>query len=480
MRSHPLSNSQRAWLFVVLCLGAIGLLNVFATNTASTVQRLLASLVIGVSLVPACVYLYRREANIPYLPIWGVIYGIYYGLPIFILDDFRMRLMPLSDAAITDALLVALIGAGLLFIAFYAVPTGARRLVPRLSLTLEPRRAEVGAVLISSVGLIATLVGEDREHSAFDAIFSFVAQWPLLGLAVLYLLFLRKELGIVSKLYLWLVLLPLLLVKDLGTGFMTNPLRDFLLLFFLHWAVRRRIPLKAIAICLLLITPLFAAKQGFRDVAWFGGDQNQGLIEKGLTFVNMGWEALVRFGDDEKGALVDQTGRRTANLLVLGAVVQMTPYEVPYWEGETYSTLPTTLIPRFLWPEKPEKNLGQDFGHRYGFLDDEDYGTSVNLPQLVELYANFGWLGVLLGMPLIGVIYRMVYEMVNHVDAGSGGFAIAGLMFVSLANIESDFSLVFGGILQLIVACVVLVTVLGGVREFRFSFRRKNLSVAAA
>jgi hypothetical protein len=138
---------------------------------------------------------------------------------------------------------------------------------------------------------------------------------------------------------------------------------------------------------------------------------------------------------------------RSANLDLLADVVRQTPRWVPYWGGETYLSLIGFAIPRVLWPNKPSKTLGQDFGHRYGYLNDNDGYTSVNFPLFVEFYTNFGEIGVLVGMFLVGVIYRTLERFVNNVGQHPLT-SVCGLgLLVPMINVESDFSLVFGGLL---------------------------------
>ena len=106
-----------------------------------------------------------------------------------------------------------------------------------------------------------------------------------------------------------------------------------------------------------------------------------------------------------------------------------TPLAVPLWEGHTYKTLPASFIPRILWPNKPSKQVGQDFGHRYSIIAPHDKSTAVNLPQLVELFINFGTRGMLLGMLALGVLYRLIYRKLNAAEVGDGTIIIAATIF---------------------------------------------------
>jgi hypothetical protein len=106
------------------------------------------------------------------------------------------------------------------------------------------------------------------------------------------------------------------------------------------------------------------------------------------------------------------------------------------------------FVPRVLWPEKPQKRVGQDFGHRYGYLYTNDQSTSINLPFLVEFYANFGERGVYLGMFAIGMLLAVLQRYLNRPRQGwLRSLAALVLLVPIITNIESDFSLIFGGLI---------------------------------
>ena len=130
-----------------------------------------------------------------------------------------------------------------------------------------------------------------------------------------------------------------------------------------------------------------------------------------------------------------------------------TPEPIGYWNGTTYKLLFTNLVPRFLWRNKPMERVGQDFGHRYGFLDDNDTITSINLPWLVEMYINFGTWGVLLGMPLVGCVFALLTEKLGRPGMNYLEFVVgATILFRLSIDQESNISLVAGPILLLMIA----------------------------
>jgi hypothetical protein len=132
-------------------------------------------------------------------------------------------------------------------------------------------------------------------------------------------------------------------------------------------------------------------------------------------------------------------------------VIETTPAQIPFWKGETFYPLLFKPIPRFLYSDKPEEISGQTFGHRYGFLSPNDSSTSYNLPQLVELYANFGVPGVLVGMFFLGSIYRILQCIFVHPNMGLGAVVGGAYSFTQLLLIESSFSLVIGGLFWVLI-----------------------------
>ena len=106
-------------------------------------------------------------------------------------------------------------------------------------------------------------------------------------------------------------------------------------------------------------------------------------------------------GDDIRTNLLTRL-----NHLALAAIVtDSTPNVIPYWNGETLELGMVAFVPRFLWPNKPGLTFGNQFGIRYGIIDETMGGTTVNLTWVTELYANFGYMAVVFGMAFIGMAF---------------------------------------------------------------------------
>jgi hypothetical protein len=243
----------------------------------------------------------------------------------------------------------------------------------------------------------------------------------------------------------------LTLLADFTTGSISAPAFTLILLMFIYVAERGRVPLLPILVGSLVLTAALGIKQEYRRL--LSKAQDVELANRVTLFAGLMSGVTRESKMRDAGTTAHD---RIDHLSAFAHVIARTPASVPYWGGVTYETLFTTWIPRALWPNKPQKTLGQDYGHRYRFIGPWDTDTSINLEQTVEMYANFGLEGVVAGMFLMGILYRFCYRVLNHPDGGDGAMLIAANTFRVMLNIESDFSLVFGGIVQAVLLLYVV------------------------
>ena len=416
--------------------------------------RMEAALCWTLCLFPGWLYLGQGVATrrpIPLIPLIGLLYGLYYALPPALgtyNQHYRIVLNPARDY--DDAVFAALLG-WLSLAAGYALAklfVRAKRATSAVEVSASTRQW-YGLVLMI-VGLLLELA---RRFSPIPTeiagILIFVTSLGWFGSGLLIVLAVQKRLS----------LLPLILTYLGVTGFFLLAIESGLLSgaawFGTVVVVSGLIGhgrLKAtwfvgIVAAALLIFSLRGVTPEYRKIVWEqgegGGITDRMRLRLSLLKKREASEGLA--GTISSG--FETTSERSANLDVLADVIMRTPGDVPYWGGESYLSLVGAFVPRFLWPDKPSKELGQGFGHRYNYLDSHDEATSFNFPILVEAYANFGIVGVAIVMWLCGFIYMLVERAVN-VPGQSDLLSLAGVvLIIPLTNIESDFSLGFGGLI---------------------------------
>jgi hypothetical protein len=108
---------------------------------------------------------------------------------------------------------------------------------------------------------------------------------------------------------------------------------------------------------------------------------------------------------------------------LLSAQVAYQPEVEPYAYGETLYASLYTLIPRFLWPDKPEVAGGSSFVAQYtGIIRISGDETSIGLPYPFELYANGGPIAVIVGLGIIGYICGKLELGMTRTPASLGSF----------------------------------------------------------
>jgi hypothetical protein len=144
--------------------------------------------------------------------------------------------------------------------------------------------------------------------------------------------------------------------------------------------------------------------------------------------------------------------RLTYTPSALSHIMEKTPSDVPFWNGSSYLPLIFKFIPRFIWPNKPQERMGQDFGHTYNLLADDNLTTSMNAPIIVEAYFNFGISGVILMSIVMGLILSLTFFnfgiLKNNAKDVFSVFIVSAFSVYSI-QWESNFSMYIGKLIIL-------------------------------
>jgi len=453
---------KSAWTTALLVVGlaALSLSLIFFAGRSSpdgAVEDGCAIAILWVAAVPTWRFIVSRRRMTPLLAAICAVYATYYAWP-------RFSSRPLfgdilwggggTVEGVQGALTVALIGLLCLLIGYESTGRFVER-APSITRAIDLKRAMPFLMGCSAVSLAVRLLTMGVDAKVLGQTLAVVQGVGEMAMGGLLLAYLRGELRFGYKL--WLVGFMLMqILLGIGSGALALAVWPMAAAFFVYSWERRRFPYRAILIAVLLFFPLQAAKGDFR--AKYGGRFESGLsggnvVNYALIYLSFAERTLTE-GDSET---FYQSSGRANQLGTLAVVVSQTPAYVPYWGGYTLSDLPWHFIPRFLVPDKPSPAIGQEFPRRYGVLDWQDTVTSYNLPQLVELYANFGNVGVVIGMLLIGTVYRFLDHVLSQ---STGGILIAAPLLARMMNIESNISAVFGGLPFLMIAYYLFIRLL--------------------
>jgi hypothetical protein len=448
-------HSRAAVGFVGVCGFAL-VLNAIAPADPAGGTRILATVVLVVALLPSLSWVWRGGRGLPFLAAIGGLYALYFALPVFLrekptLTSYQTELIPAGD--IERALWVSLLAIGSLY-AGWAIG----RSPWRLDLRPAARIRSGTALGLAVVGLLVYAYELARPPSTdVVQIFDLLASLTVLGLGVLYLRLVGSGRPAPWVLPAFVLVLALRLLMGFGTGANYQAFAVILPILLLVAVVRRRLPWKVVAATLVVLAVLQPVKSLYRSQFATGTnyEETASPVVSGVRYFDTA-NQVFRGGISAEDT-ADEFMSRFGYLYTFANVIDRTPKEVPYWGTATLTPLLAKPIPRVVWPSKPQEVTGQAFGHRYGYLVPTDQTTSWNMPQLIEFYADFGIWGVVLGMFLLGVLYRFLFETVGGNTNDPRRALGAAYVLSALVVIESGTSQVVSGAIYRLLFIAVLV-----------------------
>jgi hypothetical protein len=216
--------------------------------------------------------------------------------------------------------------------------------------------------------------------------------------------------------------------------------------------------------CLLALSVISPIKSEFREIVWFS-DRSYGAVER-LEILSALYDnntldnnSVNNMKSAEQMDREHFTWRYSYQASALSLALKETPEIVPFWNGESY-VLFSKLIPRIFWEDKPKEDMGYKFGTRYRIIDKSNTNTSMNTPILTEMYINFGYIGIFIGMILLGLLYVCLNQYFNNVNTSIFGKVYSIAIVFPFVVHESNFSLVFGNLFWLCLALLSMIKIL--------------------
>lgn len=451
------------FVFLALILAALGLT---ASSAFSIGQIVLALFIIAVSALPLMLTpLDPDRGRYPLFPLSCLFYGVCFGLPLFLapliwpegvpVTFYALSLKNLSAIAPVELLGLILAGLVLYILAFHGVRAFAKARLPVFQL----REHEESSRLILLLWLL--LAGSLSWYFIplihdLPSIGQFLIPAGFVSFAVFFMLWMQGKLPRLHVVSVFFIVLPVWGIK-IVLGSLVTPIMLTGILFFLlllSFAPRKALGLAIVAA--LLLTVVNQASYIYRapvlpvPLSKLSYLEQSKLLARALT---KAWDRpFLSFTQTEiQNPLiivgpVSTIAKRISLLPLMSVVYEKTPDPVPYWSGDTYKPFLTSFVPRVFWSGKPEERSGRRFALRYG-LDTAPGQTSVNIPWIIEMIANFGMAGVLGGMALAGAFFAFLDRFFNSAKSSMLASTVGlGLIF-PLVYQESNFSLMTGSLL---------------------------------
>jgi hypothetical protein len=198
---------------------------------------------------------------------------------------------------------------------------------------------------------------------------------------------------------------------------------------------------------LSLFVTYFQQRDDIRNVVW---DQNTGLIERlDRVFSLVTDFQFLDLSNEWHQYALDE--RLNQNYLVGLGVMRHREYGTELMYG---STVPIwALIPRAIWPDKPDVGGGGDLVSKFTGVAFAE-GTSVGTGQVLEFYMNFGMLGVIGGFAILGFVLKWLDQQMMRAFALQKTRNVVLIALPGLAMVSP-----LGNLLEILVSVVSAIIV---------------------
>lgn len=425
----------------------------------SSMQRLLAWCLFVAGILPL-VRILRAPKGVPLIQLVAAQYAVQFALPVFFedhLDTLNGPQLPDNDA-ITRTLICALLALASIGVGYWVARRHLHLRLRWLTFEADAKRLFVCGVVLCvgalALNTAAAFVGSGFERPLY-AVFSLD-----LGLALLACMYYRKQLvpwqALVARL-----LVVMSVAAGLAGGMTQSAVQPIVIWMLCGWVLRRKRPILGllfIAAAFFLLQPV---KGTYRRVVWFA-DRPYSLSEKLSLYSDLlrdQWLNRSTGSDEMVESVKDAASDRLSLLLTTAHYIDWTPQQVDYKHGETLTYLFYTLIPRFVWPQKPtaqEANRILPIEYELQAPESAETGTMFGVGHVAEAYVNYGLFGIVPVFLLLGVLYSVPGLVLQHGRAVPT-MAIYIALTANMMYIGSTIGHVFGGFLQqILVQALVL------------------------
>lgn len=461
-----LKESKTVWFYYFALCALVFFAVLFTSDSEIPKENVVLAIFLFLyGLFPVFSYYSKGKVvdEIPLLPLHGVFYSVTFAFPIVFVD---LTWWDVPNYIITEALLLSVVGLTLLYFCYYIIGGQFFKNTSRITVVTRITKKSmenIGWVFLALHFIYLLFPAVQKQPS----ISHFLVSIGWVGIGVLYYMCLKGLCTKKSKALFYFFVIPILVVLKFSTGALAQLFLFFLFLLLLRWWVLGRVPWKLVLVIVFSFIILNPVKYEFRAVTWYANKNDFSITQKAILFVEL---ITKHYTGDKQATQWDSVLTRVDRINHIGTfsyVINATPQSIPYWKGETYSYLLVSFIPRLFWPDKPTAPQGNEFGQRYGLLAPFDDITTFNLPWLPEFYANFGIVGVLLGMSIVGLLFRFIVEKFRNNHSKPIEYIIGLAVSFSLFYAESNLALMLGGVITTFITLYISVYI--ATRKYRFT-----------
>jgi hypothetical protein len=383
-----------------------------------------------------------------------------------------------------------IVGALIYLVVFMAIFHASYRfLAPARSLNQPPSpvvsptywradRALVVAIIFLVIGYLARIyvvklgiylhtslsTDEGARRIPFIGVIRNLELWPGYGALILMIMSYQAKLSkAISMRLIWIAAVganALNVMYWVPTGAKYDIITAILGPFAVHYLYTKKLPSRSVmAAGIVFVVALFPLTHIYRVAqARFVGNTDVASIEGIKSAVS---EALA------EATSVNQIG---ANGRALGRLNQIEPVAaavriindgvIPMKWGIDYLNVFTNMVPRFIWPGKPDVFYGNEFGQLAGMLSPSDEYTSISVTLPGEAYLNFHIAGVLVA-GVLAAIFSFMYSLYKRLRCYDSWVLLYVAAIPTMLYIGASFALYISSLIQMWIVLIAATSFIG-------------------
>jgi hypothetical protein len=397
------------------------------------------------------VYFLKNEINkyFPIFPLIIIFFFITYTLS-FLIGNKDFFLLSFDEMVLQKSIFILILGLSSLLFGYIIIDKFFTR--RKINIFYFNFSKQQQLPILVSCSIMTFLIYYINTCTSFVN-FSFVKQLKepliLFNFGLFLTVILMKNNKSLFLYVLFIALLFILFIFEISSG---ATVFIFYLLSFLiaiYFYLKKKLPLISIGIIILLAIFFHSIKYQLRQLVW-KENTTINCIEK--IFILKSVASNFDYADKSKTDHTSYYDLNTTRLFhsinSLNIISKLTPDIVPFFQGNSYKIIYSKFIPRDFWHNKPEDIQGNFWGHRYLVLLPDDKATSWNFPVLNEFYANFGMIGVVFGMFLLGFFTKLLLLNLWTKNSSNIEMLVSSVIIFNLFFLENNLSQILGKIIN--------------------------------
>ncbi len=415
---------------------------------------LLGMATLALCLLPLALWQAGAGRGAPMFELFCAAHAIAFMLPVFLHENAVRAFnayVQLDWVVMQRAQRLSLLGIAAMLGGYYLFPHSPLAVwLPRADLPMEPRRFPQFLLVAFGVGggvqVLDRLTGNHLVFGGSAALFSMLAFVMGLGIALLAFRVFgpRGQPHRLSRLLLYGVT-GVSAVIGTTTGMLEAGFIPLLVLLAARWTATRRVPVTWLVLGGVALVVMNAAKHDYRSEVWQANQAPSVPEQLAIWKDKVSTVAATLTTPEGLNDAVVRAVHRFDLIHIFAHVLEMTPGEVSFYEGSSYSYLLYGWIPRAIWPDKPiAVEASITFALDYGLLLESQRDTvRIGIGFLAEAYANFGVLGILGLMFLIGNLLSAAATIFNGPQSDGGKAAFIVILAIFMNGLGSATMLIF-------------------------------------